>query len=111
MTPTYVRVRTERGPAGQPPPAARGDAEPRSDRVAQPLRLWQRLELLERVALDLADSLARHVERAADLLERERAAAREPEAHLDDLSLAGRQRVERPAHVLTPQRVRRPVEG
>jgi hypothetical protein len=56
--------------------------------VAQPLRLGQRLELLERVVLDLADAFARHVERAADLLERERARAGQAEAHLDHLALA-----------------------
>ena len=40
--------------------------------VAQPLRLGQRLELLERVVLDLADALARDVERPPDLLQRAR---------------------------------------
>src|SRR3954464_13617112 len=34
--------------------------------VAQPLRFGQRLELLERVVLDLADALARDVERPPD---------------------------------------------
>jgi len=47
-------------------------------RVAQPLRLGQRLELLERVVLDLADPLARHVEGLSDLLERPRALAGQP---------------------------------
>src|SRR3954454_20855087 len=42
-----------------------------SARVAEALRLGQRLELLEGVVLDLADALARDVERAADLLQRE----------------------------------------
>src|SRR5215217_4644294 len=78
--------------------------------VAQPLRLGQRLELLQRVVLDLADALARDVERAADLLQRERARAGEPEAHLDDLALALRERVERLAHVLAAEVVGRLVE-
>src|ERR1700689_3784108 len=56
--------------------------------VAQPLRLRQRLELLERVVLDLADALARDVEGLADLLQRARALAGEPVAHLDHLALA-----------------------
>src|SRR5579859_4171383 len=52
-------------------------------RVAQPLRLGQRLELLEGVVLDLPDPLAGDVERPPDLLERVRPLAREPESHLD----------------------------
>src|SRR5918994_4309368 len=82
-----------------------------SARVAEALRLGQRLELLERVVLDLADALARDVERAADLLQGERARAGEAEAHLDHLALALRERVERPAHVLPAQVLRRLVEG
>src|SRR5262249_31696328 len=46
-------------------------------RVAEPLRLGQRLQLLQRVVLDLADPLARDVERLADLLQRARATAGE----------------------------------
>src|SRR3954452_7245720 len=87
--------------AGAAPCAA---PSPRYDSdVAEPLRLGQRLELLERVVLDLADPLARHVERAADLLERVRAGAREPEAHLDRLALPRRERVQRAADVLLAQ--------
>src|SRR3954454_6487868 len=81
-----------------------------SDGVAEALRLGQRLELLERVVLDLADPLARHVERAADLLERVRAGAAQAEAHLDHLALTRGERVERAANVLAPQRRRRGVE-
>src|SRR5215218_8096721 len=78
--------------------------------VAQLLGLWQRLELLQRVVLDLADPLARDVERAADLLERPRPPAGQPEAHLDDLPLALRQRRQRASHVLAAQVLRRKLE-
>ena len=47
----------------------------RLGRLAQLLGFGQRLQLLERAVLDLADALARDVERAADLLERARAPA------------------------------------
>ena len=40
--------------------------------VPQPLRLWQRLELLEDVVFDLPDPLAGDIERSPDLPERER---------------------------------------
>ena len=72
-------------------------------RVAQPLRLGQRLELLQRVVLDLPDPLARHVERPAHLLQRVRALAGEAEAHLDHLALALGQRGQRAAQVLPAQ--------
>src|SRR5919201_2883353 len=72
-------------------------------RVAQPLRLRQRLELLERVVLDLADALARDVERAADLLQCPRPAAGQAEAHLDHLALALRQGRQRAVDVLLAQ--------
>src|SRR5689334_17590429 len=45
--------------------------------VAQLLGLSQRLQLLQRLVLDLADPLARHVERAADLVQRARVLAAE----------------------------------
>src|SRR5207248_325928 len=69
-------------------------------------RLGQRLELLQRVVLDLADPLARDAERAADLLERARLLALQAEAELDHLALALRQRVERLLDVLAAQRER-----
>src|SRR4051794_30127348 len=79
-------------------------------RVAEALRLGERLELLQRVVLDLPDPLARDVERAADFLERARPAAREAEAHLDDLALALRQRRQRPVDVLLAQVLRGDLE-
>ena len=56
--------------------------------VPQPLRLGQRLELLERVVLDLANPFACDVERTPDLLERLRSLTRQPEPQLEDLALA-----------------------
>src|SRR6185437_10984531 len=82
----------------------------RSEGVADALRVGQRLELVERVLLDLADPLARHVERLADLPERVWAGAREPEAHLDHLALPRRQRPHHPAYVLAPQVLRGDLE-
>src|SRR3954464_12489119 len=78
--------------------------------VAKALRLGQRLELLQRVVLDLPDPLARDVERAADLLERPRPAAGETEAHLDDLALALRQGGQRAMDVLLAQVLRGDLE-
>src|SRR5829696_4471324 len=95
----------ERGRAGARPLAVLCSA-----RVAEALGLGERLELLERVVLDLADALARHVERAADLLERERARAGQAEAHLDHLALALGQRVEGAADVLLAEVLRRHLE-
>src|SRR5215207_7216853 len=93
--------------------ARREPVPPRRKRlapVAEALGLGERLELLERVVLDLADPLARHVERAADLLQRERARAGQAEAHLDHLPLALGQRVERAADVLLAEVLRRGLE-
>src|SRR3954447_13270796 len=106
---TYVRRRTERSSAVR---RAGWPAAPAQDsgRVAEALGLGKRLELLEGVVLDLPDPLARHVERAADLLERVRACARQPEAHLDDLTLTLGEGVERPADVLFAEVLGRHLE-
>src|SRR5690242_7280933 len=56
--------------------------------VAQLLRLRERLQLLERLVLDLADALARDVERAAHLVERARVLAAEAVAQLEHAALA-----------------------
>src|SRR5262245_29549780 len=76
------------------------------DAVLEPLRLRQRLELLQRVVLDLADALTGDPERAADLLECARLLALEAEPQLDHLPLPVGKRVERALDVLPPQRER-----
>src|SRR5436305_12012659 len=63
------------------PSAALGD-------VAQLLRLGQRLQLLERLVLDLANALARDVERPPDLVQRAGMLAAEPVAQLEHAPLA-----------------------
>src|SRR5215218_2634685 len=56
--------------------------------VAELLGLRERLELLERLVLDLADALARHVERAPDLVERARVLPAQAVAELEHAPLA-----------------------
>src|SRR3954471_14946299 len=56
--------------------------------VAELLGLRERLQLLERLVLDLADALARHVERATHLVQRARVLAAEPVAQLEHAALA-----------------------
>ena len=63
------------------------------------------------LGLDLTRALAGHPQHLADLLQRPRAPAREPEAHLDHLALPLGQRVQRAAHVLAPQVLRGDLEG
>src|SRR4051794_10475349 len=62
--------------------------ELRSCDVAELLGLGEALQLLERLVLDLADALARHVERAPDLVERARVLAAQAVAELEDAALA-----------------------
>src|SRR5690242_6750206 len=59
----------------------------RSGDVAKLLGLGQRLQLLERLVLDLADALAGDVERPPDLVERARMLAAEAVAKLEDTPL------------------------
>src|SRR5262245_2934086 len=82
----------------------------RSDAVPEPLRLRKRLELLERVVLDLADALSCHPEGLADLLERARLRSVESVAQLDHTSLALGEGGQRQFDVLSPQREGRRVE-
>src|SRR5690242_12134827 len=57
-------------------------------------------QLPQGLRLDLPDALARDVERAADLLEGVLGAVADAEAHLEDLLLAGRQRLQHPARLI-----------
>src|SRR5919204_1260975 len=66
-------------------------------------------EALERLALELAHTLAREAELVPDGLERPRIAL-EAEAQLEDAPFAFRKRVERLAHALLAQRLLRLVE-
>src|SRR6201995_4090844 len=56
--------------------------------VPQLLGLGEALELLQRLVLDLTDALARHVERAPDLIQRARVLAAESVPELEDTPLA-----------------------
>src|SRR5919198_3190513 len=62
--------------------------------VAQRDGVGQRAQLLQALVLDLANPLARHVERAADLVERARVLAVEAVAQLEHAPLAEAQRAE-----------------
>src|SRR5687768_17445487 len=80
-----------------------------ADGVPLPDGLEKRLQLLrprwvselpERLRFDLADSLAGDVERASDLLERVLGAVADSEAHLQDLLLARRERLQDPPRLV-----------
>src|SRR5436190_23604067 len=60
--------------------------------VAELDRIRERAQLLQALILDLADSLARHVERPADLVEGARMLAVQAVAQLEHLALAARER-------------------
>src|SRR4051794_31600139 len=76
---------SSRSPAS---PSRRCRATPLADGVFQRLRFRQVLELLQRVVLDLPDPFARDAEGTADLLERLRRPAVQPEAERDDVAFA-----------------------
>src|SRR3954452_6748142 len=63
--------------------------------IAELLGLRERLQLLERLVLDLADALARDVERSPDLVERARVLPAEAVAQLEHPPLAIREVLER----------------
>src|SRR5207247_2380759 len=68
--------------------------------VPKLLSLGQALQLLERLVLDLADALAGHVERAADLVERARVLPAQAVAQLEHAALPVRQVLQRLAQRL-----------
>src|SRR5215217_6319091 len=74
--------------------------------VAELLRLGQRLKLLQRLVLDLADALARDVEGAAHLVERAGVLAAEAVAELEHAALAVREVLERLAQRLLGEDLR-----
>src|SRR5581483_2270930 len=67
---------------------------PTSRDVAQLLRVGERAELLQALVLDLADALARHLKRAADLVECPRLLAVQAVAQLEHATLAIGQRAQ-----------------
>src|SRR5688500_19559712 len=79
--------------------------------VAELLGLRERLELLERLVLDLADPLARHVERAPDLVQRARVLAAEPVAQLEHAPLAVGEVLQRLAQRLLGEDLRGPLRS
>src|ERR1700710_2383937 len=74
------------------------------------LGLRRGLELLQRLVLDLADALARDVERPPDLVERARMLAAEAVAQLQHATLAVGEVLQRFLQRLFGQQVRGPVE-
>src|SRR4051794_5262984 len=68
--------------------------------VAELLGLRERLQLLQRLVLDLADALARDVERPPDLIQRAGMLAAQPVAQLEHPALAVREVLERLAQGL-----------
>src|SRR6059036_1478367 len=87
------------------------DFPPLLDAVFEALRLGKRLQLLQRVVLDLTDALPRDAEGAPDLLQGAGRIPVKAEPKLDHLALTGREGVERPLDVLLPERQRGRVEG
>src|SRR5262245_11781855 len=57
-------------------------------------------QLPQRLRLDLSNSLPGHVERTSDFLERVLGAVADSEAHLEDLFLAGGQRLQHAARLV-----------
>ena len=103
--------RRRRGPGNRARLAGSVASETRRRRSGgEACEIPQRLEALERLALELTHALAREVELVPDRLERPRLAL-EPEAKLEDAALALRERVERPPDALAPEGLFGLVEG
>src|SRR3954471_301854 len=98
--------RNDDGPLARGPSSSRSAVAPLRD-VAELLSLRERLQLLQRLVLDLADALARHVERAADLVQRAGMLAAEPVAQLEHPALAVGEVLERLAQGLLREDLRR----
>src|SRR3954467_9817393 len=77
---------TTEGPAGAGP--SKGSGAVALGDIAELLGLREALQLLERLVLDLADALARDVERPPDLVERARVLAAEAVAQLEHAALS-----------------------
>src|SRR4051812_1922862 len=94
---------------GSHPPgpfAPKDDRARRSGDVAELLGLRERLQLLQRLVLDLADALARDVERPPDLVQRAGMLAAEPVAQLEHPALAVGEVLERLAQGLLREDLR-----
>src|SRR6185295_12441040 len=79
--------------------------------VAELLGLRERLQLLQRLVLDLADALARDVERPPDLVERARVLAAEAVAQLEHAALAVGEVLQRLAQGLLGEDLRGALVG
>src|SRR3954463_10462059 len=82
----------------------------RSGDFAELLRLGERLQLLQRLVLDLADPLAGDVEGAADLVQGPRVLAAEPVSELEHAALAVGEVLERLLQRLLGEQVGGPLE-
>src|SRR5579871_5162090 len=96
---------------GRPIADGRSAADIPSGHVAKLLRLGERLKLLERLVLDLADALARDVEGPADLVEGAGMLPAEAVAEFEDTPFAIAQVLERLAQRLLGQDLGRALVG
>src|SRR2546421_493579 len=78
---------------------------------AELLSLRERLELLQRLVLDLADPLAGDVEGPADLIQRPRMLAAQPVAELEHAALAVGEVLEGLLQGLLGEQLSGPLEG
>src|SRR4051812_9577433 len=104
-------LQRRRAPLGEGPVAVTTVRGRRLRDVAELLGLRERLQLLERLVLDLADALARDVERPPDLVERARVLTAEAVAQLEDAALAVGEVLERLAQGLLGEDLGRALVG